>query len=227
MSSQAVPATPSEDLAPLMIRANKLDLLERLADDLAHEIKNPLHSMVINLEVVKRRVANAVPDGSADVLRYIGVLNSELERVNRRIELLLHLARPDRGAGQATLNELIDEVLELLQLEGRRHNVSVIFEPAPEVLRLNVSREPARQVILNLVLDAIDAAGPGGVVTLRTERNSGNAQVLISGAIASPDGARLAVAKILSEALGGHIDHTPFLVFSLPLRDGASEVTVG
>src|ERR1700741_2799475 len=45
------PATPDPhgEEGPPALRANKLDLLERLADDLAHEIKNPLHSMVINL----------------------------------------------------------------------------------------------------------------------------------------------------------------------------------
>src|SRR5690606_30390207 len=42
---------------PMMIRDNKLALVERLADDLAHEIKNPLHAMVINLEVLRRRIA--------------------------------------------------------------------------------------------------------------------------------------------------------------------------
>jgi len=78
----------------LVLRANKLDLLERLADGLAHEIKNPLHSMVINLEVLKRRVARA--DSPDEVQRYIGVLAGELERVNRRIELLLRLSRPGR-----------------------------------------------------------------------------------------------------------------------------------
>ena len=67
-----VGAPPGDDAAALALRANKLDLLERLADDLAHEIKNPLHSMVINLEVLKRRVARA--DSPDEVQRYIVVL---------------------------------------------------------------------------------------------------------------------------------------------------------
>jgi CheY-like chemotaxis protein len=95
-------ATQSEDASgarssaePVSLRANKLDLLERLADDLAHEIKNPLHSMVINLEVLKRRL-NRVKNGEVDdVLRYAGVLGEELDRVHRRIELLLRLLIAD------------------------------------------------------------------------------------------------------------------------------------
>ena len=219
MSPYASPDAPRKNEAPPLIRANKLDLLERLADDLAHEIKNPLHSMVINLEVLKRRVTHAVPDGSSEVLRYIGVLNTELERVNRSIELLLRLARPARGSESTTVNELIEEVLELLQLEARHHNVSVQFEPAAEVLRVNVPRDPARQVILNLVLDTVDAADAGDTVVIRTGREAGRAQVIVAGAgIREADGVLMTAAKALGESLGGDVHEGATLVFSLPLR---------
>ena len=59
------------------IRENKLALVERLSDDLAHEIKNPLHSMVINLEVLRRRLVRLEPEAGEDLLRYAGVLASE------------------------------------------------------------------------------------------------------------------------------------------------------
>ena len=114
----------------LAVRANKLDILERLADDLAHEIKNPLHSMVINLEVLKRRVARWGPEQQGEAERYIGVLGAELDRVTRRIELLLRLSRPARKAEPVTLDELIHELMELIQLEARRQEVEVRFEPA-------------------------------------------------------------------------------------------------
>ncbi len=219
MSPYASPDAPRENEAPLLIRANKLDLIERLADDLAHEIKNPLHSMVINLEVLKRRITNQLPDGSSDVLRYIGVLNSELERVNHRIELLLRLARPARGSESTTVNELIEEVLELLQLEGRHHNVSVQFEPGPDVLRVSVPREPMRQVILNLVLDTVDASDAGDTVVIRTGREAGRAQVMVAGAGSrESDGVLVTAARALGESLGGDVQEGATLVFSLPMR---------
>src|SRR5687768_15352006 len=100
--------TESADLQA--IRANKLALVERLADDLAHEIKNPLHSMVINLEVLRRRIARLAETDQGELLRYAGVVGGELDRVTRRIDLLLRLVRPERGE-LTTLGETVGEML--------------------------------------------------------------------------------------------------------------------
>ncbi|HEX2190125.1 MAG TPA: histidine kinase dimerization/phospho-acceptor domain-containing protein [Longimicrobiaceae bacterium] len=224
----------------LVIRANKLDILERLADDLAHEIKNPLHSMVINLEVLRRRAARGGEDDGGDLQRYIGVLGAELERVTGRIELLLRLSRPARRAEPATLDELVHELLELIQLEGRRHEVEVRFEPAYVPAPVHVPREPVRQVILDLVLEALDGAPPGGSLVIRTSRDGDLAAVSVS--VLAPDGtplalpddgsapagatvARLPAARAVADAVGGRLElngagegtGSPALVFSIPV----------
>lgn len=227
----------------LTVRANKLDLLERLADDLAHEIKNPLHSMVINLEVLKRRLARQDADDHGDLQRYIGVLGTELERVNRRIDLLLRLARPARRAEPSTVDEMVQELLELLQLEGRKHEVEVRFEPAAPTARVHVPREPVRQVVLDLVLEMIDRLAPGGTLLIRTGRLDEEARVLVSGvdrdgASVAPPGdpaangcgaGRLEAARLVAEHLGGRVelvsdppegDSGPYLAFSLPVVHG-------
>ena len=210
---------------PLELRANKLDLLERLSDDLAHEIKNPLHSMVINLEVLKRRVGRVEAPGQEDVLRYIGVLAGELERVNRRIELLLRLSRPGRGAEPTTLNELTEELMELIQLEARHHELTVDYRPASLAARVFVPREPARQVILNLVLEVIDRVGAGGTLVLGIHEEDGRARVKVgdgdarTAAAAWEEGARVAVARAVAERAGGRVEMdggAAALEFSLP-----------
>ena len=222
----------------LIVRANKLDILERLADDLAHEIKNPLHSMVINLEVLKRRIARRESDEQNDLNRYITVLSSELERVNRRIELLLRLARPARSAESATPDEMVEEILELLQLEGRKREVEVRFEPAPQMTRLHVPRAAVRQVLLDLVLEALDRMDSGGTLVVRTGPADGGVGVFLhaSGREGTPltlasdpagDG-RLAASRLVAERLGGQLRAAPGadgaegfgLVFSLPLAGG-------
>lgn len=203
----------------LNIRANKLDILERLADDLAHEIKNPLHSMVINLEVLKRRVARWSADEQNEVLRYIGVLGAELERVNQRIELLLRLARPARAAESATLDEPVRELLELVQLEGRRQEVEVRFEPALQTVRIHAPRDPLRQVILDLILEALDRIGRGGTLRIGTGRDDASAFVEVSGtdrdgapvrftdpAAAADAAERLAVARTIACTIGGSVE---------------------
>jgi signal transduction histidine kinase len=190
---------------PNAVRANKLELLERLADALAHEIKNPLHSMVINLEVLKRRLSR-VADG-ADVLRYATVLGEELDRVNRRIELLLRLSRPDRGGSDdTTLNELLDEVMELVNLEARHREATVEYEGGAQMARVRVGRQHARQIILNLVLDALDGLEGGDTLHVRIRGGEDHAQLTVTGGSSSEGGERLAVAAALAEAVGGRVD---------------------
>jgi signal transduction histidine kinase len=189
---------------PLSIRANKLELLERLSDSLAHEIKNPLHSMVINLEVLKRRLARPAAEG-ADVLRYATVLGEELERVNRRVDLLLRLTRPERGGPEeTTLNEVVDEVMELVDLEARHRGATVDYASTGAMVRVRLGRQQARQILLDLVLDALEGAGEGDSLRVRVHGGTGSARLVVDGA-ASPGSERTAVAAALAESAGGSV----------------------
>jgi signal transduction histidine kinase len=218
-------ATQSEDASgarsaaePVSLRANKLDLLERLADDLAHEIKNPLHSMVINLEVLKRRLNRVKEAEIGDVLRYAGVLGEELDRVHRRIELLLRLSRPERAPEETTLSELVDELLELIHLEARHHGTRVTFHRGSDTDRIRVSRGAVRQIILNLVLHALECAGAGALLEIEVRNTADQATLSVRGGpdpdrapgAGAPRGARrinrsLAAATSLAEGAGGSV----------------------
>lgn len=189
---------------PLAVRANKLELLERLADALAHEIKNPLHSMVINLEVLKRRLSRL--EGGEEVQRYAGVLGEELDRVSRRIDLLLRLSRPDRGSEETTLTELVEEVMELVQLEARHREARVEYHTSGTMSRVTVGRQPARQIILNLVLDALDALPAGQTLHVSVRGETGQSVLLIQGAPPETAGERTSVAAALAESVGGRVE---------------------
>lgn len=200
-------ASPIADA--LELRANKLDLLERLADNLAHEIKNPLHSMVINLEVLKRRIARCEGEDTADMLRYTGVLAEEIARVNRHVEFLLRLARPAGDARALPLSELLEEMSGLIEIEGRQHHLSVEIaggDRFPGEVRLPA--EPARQLVLNLLLTAIDSGAEGDSISVSAggDREVAELVVRVPGG-GRPNGnsaaSRLPVAQALAEALGG------------------------
>lgn len=148
------------------LRANKLTLVERLTDDLAHEIKNPLHSLVINLEVLRRRISRSSAEEMEDLLRYVGILSSELDRVSGRVDLMLRMVRPDRSAEDIAISEALEELLDLVELERERRGVEITVDPSYAAPRARLPRETARQIVLNLLLLAIDAAGRGGSVRI-------------------------------------------------------------
>lgn len=212
-------STPSAsgDIDPA--RVNKLDLLEHLADDLAHEIKNPLHSMVINLEVLRRRVARLDGDAS-DTLRYVDVLGTELDRVSRRVELLLRLVRPGHRAEQVSLEELLDELRELFELEAARRRVALQVELQSSPRSLALPREPTRQLLLNLVIEVLQGLAPRSVLHLVTRYTDAALELRVEGRPASgADGApapvppaepgRLAVARALGSRIGATVEEPP------------------
>jgi two-component system, NtrC family, sensor histidine kinase HydH len=196
------------------IRENKLSLVERLADDLAHEIKNPLHSMVINLEVLRRRLTRLQDGAGEDLLRYAGVLSSELERVNRRVDLLLRMVRPQRDSDDpTTLGDVLEELRELVDLECERHQVQCILDPPNFVLRARLPRAATRQMVLSLILNTLDAIPPRGSLNVTSELENERVRVRFRGL--EPDGTPvtieasddhehyLQVARALAERLGG------------------------
>src|SRR5262245_11439961 len=99
------------------IEAGRFGLVRRLADDLAHEFKNPLHALVINLEVLKRRVEK----GSAEAaLERAAVLEHEVHRLDGLLDALLRLLRPERTAsGPISFGELWSGVGLLIGMRAR------------------------------------------------------------------------------------------------------------
>jgi signal transduction histidine kinase len=150
-------------------------------------------------------------EGSGELLRYVGVLGGELERLNQRIELLLRLVRPERWGEPTTLNDVVGELEELVRLEARHHEVEVHFDLQVQSARITVPRESMRQVVLNLVLAALERLPAGAVLQLRTEHDPSASRLVLEGASRSGEAlglgpvgpelpsAGLAVARALAE----------------------------
>lgn len=196
------------------IRDNKLDLVERLADDLAHEIKNPLHAMVINLEVLRRKLARLSPAPEEDLNRYTAVLDTELERVSQRIDLLLRMVRPSRGNEEpGVLSDVLEELRDLIDLECRQNKVRFEMEIPSVIPRPALPPSTSRQLLLSLMLSCLEVAEPGD--TLRVSAESDGRELTLLIALDSSGAADLSadiyapVAAALAVQLGGALDTLP------------------
>jgi hypothetical protein len=127
-----------------------------------------------------------------------------------------------------TLDVILDELLELLELERKRRGISIHREPTDVPVRGYLPAEPSRQLVLGLLTDALDLVPAGGAVCVRTEADGPWARLHVEFAAASPGAGgsardellgRLALARGLAEGLGGHLE----VAASLP--DGTPEAT--
>jgi len=156
--------TPVRQLEDQLRRSDRLAALGTLAAGLAHEIKNPLTSIMTFSRHVARRF-----DDERFRQRFQSVVPRELERINAIVDGLLRLARPPRlTLAPVHLPPLLDQALELYapQIEARR--IRVRREWTVDVPPVPGDAEHLYQAFLNLVGNAIDAMEEGnGTLTVR------------------------------------------------------------
>jgi signal transduction histidine kinase len=155
-------------ISPAQLDASRFALVSRLADDLAHEIKNPLHAMVINLEVLKRRVEKGAREAS---LERAAVLENEVQRLHILVESLLRLLRPSReGEGPFSSSQVLDELRPLFELRARIARVEYSQDSGPVEAYTPVKPDILRFALLfatDLMLDVAKASS--GQLSLNAE----------------------------------------------------------
>ena len=172
-------ASEARHISPLEVQANRFALVSRLADDLAHEIKNPLHAIVINLELLKRRAQGG---DMATVLQRAEFVGGQVTRVNALLDQLLQLLRPMRQTDPVRdLDQTVDELLPLLLRQARLARVELVYHGIGGPGAAPIRRDALKLVLLNLVADALGAlGGPGGRVELVAASVDGGVQIAVS-----------------------------------------------
>jgi len=151
-----------------LVRAEKLASVGRLAAGIAHEIGNPLGA--INGYVHVLATSPAGGDRARDA---VAGLERESSRIDRIVRGLLDYARPStRATGPVEMNATARGVLELLAGQGVLKRVDLHFSPSAEAVHVVGDRHHFEQVLVNLVLNAVDAMDGAGRLSLILRRTS-------------------------------------------------------
>lgn len=154
-------------------RAERLSLMGKLAAGLAHEIRNPLNSLLGAADIVRRALGEAHTDAE-----FARILESELRRVNRILDEFLAFARPRQPEFlPQNLNEVVEASLAVVAKTLQDAKVQVKERLSPELPLTPMDSELIKQVLLNLILNAKEAMPQGGAVTVET-RHTGNELIL-------------------------------------------------
>jgi signal transduction histidine kinase len=204
-----------------MLRAEQLAAVGQVAAGVAHELRNPLTS-------IKMLVQNGLEDDTARGLpaEDLTIIEREARRMEQCIQLFLDFARPPRSERRRTnLLQVVERALALVEGRARRQKVEIASDLPAESVYLMIDPEQVHQVLVNLLLNALDALPRGGKVRVTLE-NSASGDVVLrvrdSGPGISPRigprlfepfisdkesgiGLGLSISKRLIEAHGGTI----------------------
>ena len=149
-----------------LVQSEKLMALGEMAAKIAHEIKNPLTA----IGGFARRIVSPKPGGGTPpVERYARIILKEVERLERIINETLYFSRERIPAFRiANLNNEIREALSMFREELDEARISTVIDLSPDLPVISVDPDQLRQVLWNLVSNAIQAMGGSGTLTVST-----------------------------------------------------------
>jgi signal transduction histidine kinase len=172
-----------------VVRSEQLASVGFLAAGVAHEINNPLASIAMCAESLEGRIREVVEaeqgvgpaDSRAEVIsRYLRMIQSEAFRCKEITEKLLDFSRIGPSERQDTeLRELVAGVIDMLGHLGRYHGKRIELAPGPPLVAPVNSRE-IKQVVLNLLTNALDSVAADGTVRIRLDQRDGMAELSVT-----------------------------------------------
>jgi len=149
-------------------RADTLAALGRITASLAHEIKNPLSGISINLELLEETLHDEKLENEEEVREYIKVIAGEIKRLEDLVKNLSRFVKPPTMRLETLdLNDVLNRVLNLVKIEARDQGIEIVrrFGRIPPTLG---DMAQLQQAFLNLIINAIEAMPQGGKLTVTT-----------------------------------------------------------
>ena len=166
-----------------LIQNERMAVVGTFASGLAHEVRNPLNSMALQLSLLERRIGNLdAASGVAEQMQSLtGIIRKEILRLDALVGDFLLFSRTNRLHFRPTdLEALLDEIVRLLRPEGRASGVTLRRKRREQPLpRLPMDSEKMKQVFINLIRNAIEAMPDGGLVVIESACVDGQACVVV------------------------------------------------
>ncbi len=159
-----------------MSRAEHLATLGELATGLAHEIRNPLAGIAGVIEIVGRDLPATSPARAV-----VKDVRLEISRISRTLTDLLETARPRRPeVRRSNLNTTVEHAVMLARQQVLSRPIKIELQKAPDLPEVEHDSDQVHQVLLNLLLNAVQAVEKTGTVNVEIGRRDSFASVVVS-----------------------------------------------
>ena len=148
-----------------ILHLDRLSSLGAIAAGLAHEIKNPLNSLIINLDLLR----SEAPDDCGEVVNLIDIIETESVRLNETVTEFLSFAKAQKlSLDTSHPHHVLDQVLKLVEYQGEHIGIKITRDYDEAVMDLVLDEKRMKQAFLNVVINAMQAMPSGGTLSVKT-----------------------------------------------------------
>ena len=155
-------------------------LMETVAAGIAHEVRNPLNALQINLRILEQELSELAPDRSAHLYSVLAKISNEVSSLDNFVSEFLRFARPPRLKIETVhVKSLLQDLLTFIAPEFAKKDVTVwlALEKGPSVIRADNFQ--LKHAILNLVLNAFQATPPEGSIVIETDHHGDDLSIVV------------------------------------------------
>ncbi len=140
----------------------------RVTRGVAHEVKNPINAIVLHLQLLRNKLQQIDPDTN----RHVDIIDSEIHRLDRVVQILVDFTRPrDLHLEETDLRLVLDEVSLLAAPDAEQHGVKLVREMPDEAIPVKIDVDFIKQAMLNVVLNGVQAMPNGGTLAITARRD--------------------------------------------------------
>ncbi len=161
-----------------LIQAEKLASLGRLSAAIAHEIRNPLSAISVNLQFLLRKFSEGTQER-----KYLDLAVEGVKRIEKIVEATLNFARPSKPTiKEENINDVIKATLPLVEVSTLKKKIEIVAKLEPNLPKVRIDFKQIQQVILNILENAVDAIDKVGYIKVEsyTEDEGGELYVVVS-----------------------------------------------
>jgi len=164
-----------------MVRRERHAALGRLAAGVAHDVRNPLHSIGLTLQHLSDACRPEAADRAAEFDQAVDVMRGEIRRLDRLVGSFLQFARGEtRERSPVDLGALLDDTAGVVRKEAEWRGVELEVDAGPAEVVVRADAEALRSSLLNLVLNSFEAMPDGGRLALRLAAGPAEATIEVA-----------------------------------------------
>ncbi len=170
--------TEKKKIQEELFQAEKLASLGRLSAAIAHEIRNPLSAISVNLQFLQRKFAEDSVER-----KYLDLAIEGVKRIEKIVEATLNFARPSKPiVKEEDINEVINATLPLVEISTLKKKINIVKKLEPNLPKIKIDFKQIQQVILNILTNAVDAIEKAGEIKIKSylESDFQNSYVVVS-----------------------------------------------